>query len=118
MPREIKNEFRELGIRRPDEVFISLPSPATVFQGLRIYQNSAVAQLAARGIIEPVILKNGVASVIKESIPSDLREQVEKKNSGDNGLTAFLTGPFSMIPLRGAESIYRRAGLPSRKMPT
>jgi hypothetical protein len=114
MTREIKSQFTELGIEKPDRMFIRLPSNAAVFQELLLYQNSAIGQLAARGLFSSSDLKKGAAVLEERALPSVLRDRVVRKNSSENGLVEFLVGAFSALPLRGVESVYRRAGLPTR----
>jgi hypothetical protein len=116
MPQDIKKRFRELNIPSPDKIFLRLPSPAAVFQDLRLYQNSAIAQLAARGLFSTGDLKKGLASPPEMGWPEALAERAGLKNAEDGGLTEFLVGVFSDIPLRGRESIYRKAGLPTRSI--
>jgi hypothetical protein len=114
MPQPVKTLFRELDIPKPEKIFIRLPSPSSVFQDLRIYQNSAIAQLVARGIVTSSGLQQGLLARSIGDLPEALNKQIIQKNLEDGGLTAFLTGPFSTIPLRGADSMYRKAGLPVR----
>jgi hypothetical protein len=114
MPREVRSEFSQLGIERPEEKFIRLPSNAAIFQELRLYQNSAVGQLAARGLVGSTGLKNGIATVDQTALPKPLLSRIAQKNSSEEGLVGFLLGSFSSLPLRGKESMYRRAGLPTR----
>ncbi|RWQ61435.1 MAG: hypothetical protein EOS86_33160 [Mesorhizobium sp.] len=114
MPQDVKELFRNLDIEKPDKIFIRLPSPAAVIQDLRLYQNSAVAQLTAKGVIDSDALKQSTMVLSDSDLPRELRERTEKKNLEDGGLTSFLVGPFCTIPLRGSESVYRKAGLPTR----
>jgi len=114
MPKDVKDSFRKLGIEKPEDIFMRLPSPASVFQDLRVYQNSAIAHLAARGLITAENLKRGAAKISQVNIPATLLGKAMAKNQDDGGLTAFLVGQFSTIPLRGSDSIYRKAGLPTR----
>ena len=116
MPQDVKTAFRTLDIPRPDKIFMRLPSAAAVFQDLRLYQNSAVAQLAARGLALPSDLQQGLLSIIEADLPDRLRERAEARNREDGGLTNFLVGPFSALPLRGVSSVYRKIGLPSRAL--
>jgi hypothetical protein len=114
MTRDMRSEFTRLHIPKPEEKFVRLPSNAAVFQELRIYQTSAVGQLAARGLIVPEALKRGLAIVDERMVPSELFARIMTKNSSEDGLIRFLEGPFSSLSLRGTESMYRRAGLPIR----
>ena len=118
MPRDTKKLFRELEILPPDKLFLRLPSTAAVFQDLRLYQNSAISQLTARGLFSTEDLKKRLASPPGVGWPEALVQQAEIKNADDGGLTSFLVGAFSDIPLRGRESIYRKAGLPTRSIAT
>jgi hypothetical protein len=118
MPQETRRAFRDLSIASPDKIFLRLPSPAAVFQDLRLYQNSAIAQLAARGLVSTDDLKRGMAAASADGWPGTLTERASHKNAEDGGLTEFLVGIFSDIPLRGGESIYRKAGLPTRSITT
>jgi hypothetical protein len=114
MPLAVKDRFRNLDIEKPESIFMHLPSPASVFQELCLYQNSAVAQLTAKGLISPEDLNERNVKLLHSEVPLELRERTETKNREDGGLTAFLVGPFSTIPLRGPESVYRKVGLPTR----
>jgi hypothetical protein len=114
MPQDVKASFRELDILRPDKIFIRLPSPAAVFQDLRIYQNSALAQLIARGLASPAKLQRGLLEIDLSLLPDQLKYRAVKRNKADGGLTHFLVTSFSTLPLRGANSVYRKAGLPTR----
>ena len=116
MPQDIKKAFRALDIPTPEKIFLRLPSAAAVFQDLRLYQNSAIAQLAARGLLSPSDLKKGLASPIQVDWPEALAQRARQKNAEDKGLAGFLVGAFSEIPLRGRESIYRKAALPTRSI--
>jgi hypothetical protein len=114
MPRAVKDKFRDLAIDKPEKIFIRLPSPASVFQDLRLYQNSAITQLAAKGLIDARAFKQGIVKLLATEVPPELLQQAKEKNLHDRGLTSFLVEPFSTIPLRGPESVYRKAGLPTR----
>jgi hypothetical protein len=114
MQRSVRDEFVRLGIEKPERIFVRLPSNAAIFQELRLYQNSAVGQLAARGLLVPAAMKKGVASIDQGILPAELLGRIFAKNTSDEGLVKFLLGPFSSQPLRGRESFYRKAGLPTR----
>lgn len=114
MPSDIKKAFRELKIPRPENVFLQLPSAAAIFQDLRLYQNSAVAQLTARALISVTDLKQGLLSLTIDALPDDLIARARQRNASDGGVSNFLVSAYSKQPLRGAASIYRKAGLPAR----
>lgn len=114
MPQNVKAAFRELEVKKPELMFLRLPSPAAVYQELRIYQNSAIALISAQGLIDAKVYRTGLVEPKADSIPSALRAQAIERNGIDENLLAFLLGPLSSVPLRGQDNIYRRVGLPSR----
>ncbi len=114
MPDEVRRQFRTLQIPKPDQLFLRLPSAAAVFQDLRLYQNSAVAQLTARGLASATDLKQGLLVFNLAAVPEALIVQARERNRTDGGLTDFLVGPWSGQPLRGSNNVYRKIGLPAR----
>jgi hypothetical protein len=114
MPQTVRATFSALGIRKPNQIFISLPSTASIFQDLRLYQNAAFTHLRARRLIATESLRQGLLQLEADSVPASLIQGAQQRNDEDGGLTAFLTGTFSTIPLRGSDNIYKRAHLPSR----
>ena len=59
MPQDMKAQFRALQIANPDEIFVRLPSTASAFQELRIYQTSAANYLAAKELLQREISAKG-----------------------------------------------------------
>jgi hypothetical protein len=116
MPQETKDHFRTLGIPRPSQIFIKLPSSAIIAQDLRIYQTTAATQLAARSILDADLLRKGMVRIDPAQLPEIIATKALLKNSTDGGLTRFLTHDLPQVPLTGTNSIYRRAGLPTRAL--
>jgi ABC-three component (ABC-3C) system Middle Component 5 len=116
MTQELKAKFRELHIPTPEEIFERLPSIASVYQELRVFQNAAASYLAAKNILRRESLQKGIAEFVNENLPSDIRSGADLRNSAQESLVKFLVNDFSKIPLTGTESIYRRAGLPARQI--
>lgn len=116
MPQEVKAQFRELELPHPDRIFIRLPSAGAIFRDLRVYQNAAISQLMAKGVIGREPLKDGRLEFIDGAIPETLKARISLKNEADHRLLGFLLGPLSTIPLTGSDSIYRKAALPIRML--
>ncbi len=116
MPMPIKTSFRDLGIPRPEQIFVQLPSNASIFQELRMYQNLAMSHFGARGMLDREELKRGFLGLVESALPQDLLERVIERNRQDKPLVNFLVGPFSEIPLRGTGSLYQNAKLPRRSV--
>lgn len=112
--KEMREQLNATGIPTPKDLFIDLPSSASIFRDLRIYQNTAVQHLAARTILDKVQLGSGMAVLQKGQIPIELQTNVARCNVGDQHLLAFLMRLMSTFSLSGSDSIYRRAGLSVR----
>jgi hypothetical protein len=116
MPQAMKAKFRAIGILQPDEVFGRLPSTASAYQELRLYQTVAASYLAAKEILRNDLLHKGIALFDSRNVPEDLQAELKQRNAEQMTLVRFLLDEISQIPLTGNESIYRRAGLPSRHL--
>jgi hypothetical protein len=114
MTQEVRARFRDLNIPRASDIFIRLPGPAVLAQDLRIYQNAAASQLAARGILATEKLRSGVAELDPRAVPEDIRVQAVTKDAVHPGLLQFLTSDLAHIPLSGRDGLYRRAGVTAR----
>jgi len=114
MLNDIRKAFRRLDVPKPDQVFLRLPSAAAVFQDLRLYQNSAVAQLGARGLISAEDLRDGLLTVMASELPDDLVRRAVERNAAGSDIAQFLVREYSKLPLRGSGGMYRKAGLPAR----
>jgi hypothetical protein len=110
----VRKAIRELNIIKPEDEFVNLPSAASIFQDLRMYQNVAVTHLAAKGILKKASLKEGVLSLQRESLPTDLTVSLKSRDETDSKFAEFLVNAWKEIPLRGSQSMYRRIGLPIR----
>lgn len=111
---DARKALRDLNIARPEDGFVNLPSAATIFQDVRMYQNVAVTHLVAKGILATEALREGVLSLRPGSIPPELTKSIEIRNGDDAKFAEFLVNAWKDIPLRGGSSMYRRIGLPVR----
>ena len=116
MTQELKTQFRALHIPSPDQIFGRLPSIASVYQELRFYQNAAASYLAAKDVLRKQSLQKGLVEFHRDGLPAEIKSGVQARNTEQAELIGFLINDFSKIPLSGAESIYKRAGLPARHL--
>lgn len=114
LPRAARDALNDLDIPKPKDVFIQLPSAASVAQDLRIYQNTAIGLLIAKGHVNRSRLKEGLVERT-ESVPADdLTALVVERNQAESSLVGFLIKEVASLPLTGSDSVYRRSALPSR----
>lgn len=114
LPSAIKDQFRQLKIPSPNDLFIRLPSTASVWQDLQIYQSTALTNLAARGILKKSAIREGQADIELEPIPPELRHRLKEANTEQTSLMDFLVNSLSALPMVGREGFARRAALPAR----
>jgi hypothetical protein len=116
MTRDIKARFRDLNVIESEDFFVRLPSAASLFQDLRLYQNSAIGHLTALGVLDHGALREGVAQLRLDSLPATLANSIDTRNVQQSGLLNFLVGGLSELSLAGPEGLYRRVGLPSKQL--
>jgi hypothetical protein len=114
MPQDSRSRFNKLEIPDPSEIFIQLPSPAALIQNLRIFQNTAIGLLVATGHLTREKLREGSVLLTDADIPTNLLDRLESRKEKNQKLINFLLSDIAILPLIGADSIYRRCGLPSR----
>ena len=116
MTQELKARFRGLQLPKPDEIFSRLPSAASAYQELRVYQNAAASYLAAKDVLRKEALKKGIAEIQDKNLPAAIAAGVRTRNAEQADLVRFLVADFVQLPLSGSENIYRRAALPARHL--
>jgi hypothetical protein len=117
MPMETKAKFRSLDVPNMEEIFSRLPSVTSMFQQLRIYQTTAASYLVARDIVNNSLLRTGLTEYIPNNVPTVLRMEIARRNDTAHALMRFLLDDLAVIPLAGADNLYKRAGLPRRHLP-
>ncbi|MNV60101.1 hypothetical protein D3C71_1525540 [compost metagenome] len=114
MSRVDRELFRELPVEKLQDVFVRLPSIASVYQSLVIYQNSALTQLVARGIVDSDGLRDGLIEVHQSDIPDVVRGAAFDKNTMDGGIVEFISSCMPRYPMIGPDGVFRRCGIPER----
>lgn len=116
MPMDVKENFRGLGVPKPEDVFGRLPSVAAMFQELRVYQATAASHLVARDIFLSSLLRTGRVEFNEHALPEQLSVELQRRNDEQKKLVSFLVTQIGQIPLTGSDNIYKRAGLPGRHL--
>lgn len=114
MPQDARDALNNLDVPKASDVFIQLPSAASVAQDLRIYQNTAIGLLVAKGHISRDRLREGVVERTTRAPADDLMTRVAERNHANLPLIHFLITEVASLPLTGSDSVYRRSALPSR----
>lgn len=114
LTEELKKQLRNISIERPEQSFIRLPSLASVWQDLQIYQSVALKHLVGRGLLQREALLDKVASLDERYVPDEILNAARSENRQQMGLLALLTEGLSALPDAGADGLMRRAHLPAR----
>ncbi len=114
LPSTVKEKFRELKIENPKTTFMKLPSNASVWQDLQVYQTASLKQLVGRGLLDQSAFSNNVARLLSHNLPTELAERVSVQNAEDSKLISLLIDGMSVLPMSGPAGLIRRSGIPAR----
>lgn len=83
-----------------------------VFNRMEHYQLTALRCLASHNLIDPGLLNNdGLVKPTLDSIPKDLKQDIEKKNTEDSELIEFLVKSLLEIVVSGNQGLKARTRL-------
>jgi len=111
MPREIRRDFRHLGIPKPESQFIQFPSEQSLYRELAIYQKAAATNLVAKGILAREPYLSGTASLRSAAIPETLLVDLNDANRKESGFMNFLVNEFGSLELVGPRGLRVLTGL-------
>ena len=114
LPSDVKMKFRELKIENPKTTFMKLPSNASVWQDLQVYQSASLKQLIGRGLLDQSAFQNKVARLLVDHLPTELAERVGVENAKDSKLISLLVDGMSVLSMSGPAGLIRRSGIPAR----
>lgn len=114
LPTAIKEKFRELKIENPKTTFMKLPSNASIWQNLQVYQSASLKQLVGRGLLDQSAFQNKVARLLRDNLPTELAERVGVENAEDSKLISLLVEEMSVLSMTGSGGLIRRSGIPAR----
>lgn len=114
LPANIKAQFRELKIEHPKTTFMRLPSNASVWQDLQVYQSASLKQLVGRGLLHQSDFQQRVARLIDTNLPDSLADRIDLENSGEQQLMTLLVDEIGALSMTGPSGLIRRAGIPAR----
>lgn len=116
MTMQMREKFRTLEIKKPEDTFIRLPSVVTVAQDLRVYQNTALNYLIGKKVLKKKAADQGFAELDSNGIPEAIVIASDKKNLQEAYFMSFLTSEVAGLQIDGPEGLLKRAGLPRRAM--
>lgn len=94
MLNDVRRDFRELAIPKPEKAFLSYPSPQMLFAKMEPVQKEALRTLVGKGFIAIDALRLG--RVESDSEISDVNDAL-KLTSSERRLIGFLTSSFARI---------------------
>lgn len=114
LPASVKERLHALGLARPEKIFIRLPSTASIWQDLQVYQSTALTRLGGMGILRHAALRERCADLNDELLPSELKERLTAANEEQEGLMRFLVHDLAAVATAGRDNLFKRAALPAR----
>lgn len=94
MPTDVRRDFRELAIPKPEKAFLSYPSPQMLFAKMDPVQKEALQTLVGKGFIALDALRLG--RVESSSRISEVDDSLKFTNK-ERQLIGFLTTSFARI---------------------
>lgn len=114
LPTKVKEKFRALKIENPKTTFMKLPSNASVWQDLQVYQSAGIKQMVGRGLLDQSQFQNKVACLLDANLPDELVDRVSAENSNESMLMSLLVDGMSVLPMTGSSGLIRGSGIPAR----
>lgn len=114
LPSAIKTRFRSLALDPPGKIFVRLPSTASIWQDLQLYQSAALTHLGGRAILDSQAIRERQGVLNHDLLPLKLLERARSINEEQSALMYFLVGDLSSLPIAGKDNLFKRAGLPAR----
>lgn len=114
LPSAIKERFRSLSLEPPAKSFVRLPSTASIWQDLQVYQSAALTHLGGRAILDNAEIRERRAMLKREMLPTGLWDRACVTNDSQSPLMRFLVEDLASLPITGKDNLFKRAGLPAR----
>ncbi|RUT24845.1 hypothetical protein C0V97_14040 [Asaia sp. W19] len=114
LPSTVRDKLRALHLPPIKKLFISLPSTASIWQDLQLYQSTALKQLAGRSLLDRDALRDHYAALDSNQLPILLLNRVHAENAAQAALMKFLMNDIATISASGPDNIFKRAGVPVR----
>ncbi len=114
LPSAIKERFRRLDLEPPAKNFVRLPSMASIWQDLQVYQSAALTHLGGRAILDNAEIRERRAILNREMLPTVLWDRACMVNDAHSPLMHFLVEDLSSLPITGKDNLMKRTGLPAR----
>lgn len=111
MTADVRSEFRELAIPKPEKVFLSYPASPLLFHQMESAQTSALRALAGKGLLNPdsFVEKSAELSVLGATLFSDVKNRTESVQ--DLALARFLVNRYAASHENGMGSLRSSCGL-------
>lgn len=111
MTADVRSEFRDLAIPKPDKVFLSYPASPLLFHQMESAQTSALRALAGKGLLntDSFTGKSAELSSLGSSLFVDIKNRTESVQ--EIALARFLVNKYSVSHESGMGSLRSSCGL-------
>ncbi len=111
MPSHVRSAFNALNVNRPEQSFISYPSPPLLFHKMESVQQEALRTLTGKGLVNRKALVKGTL------VPSDIGKKFFRKieselvSSDEQPILQFLLMHLAHVDEGDIDALRRRTGL-------
>ena len=95
MPQEVRKNFGDLKVQRPEKTFVRYPSPPLLFQKMDEVQRQAFRTLTGKGLIELSQLDNGEVKPSKDGATVFTEQFLSLFSEGELRVSKFLVDDFA-----------------------
>lgn len=111
MPAAVRASFKALEIQKPENSFLTYPTPSILFHKMESIQKKALQAMVAKDLLDSKTLHNGEASL--SSLGEEFTESrvMAGLSEKDTKLIKFLAKSFSQISEGDSVDLRKRTGL-------
>ncbi len=109
MTKEVRSQFSQLDIARPDKSYVTLPTPQLLFYKMEPVQKQALTELCGRGLIDMELFNQGRITLSLSGYA--IFDSKYLYTSIENSISGFLTKKLFSVDMMANMELRSRTGL-------
>lgn len=109
MTKEVRAQFSQLDIARPDKSYVTLPAPQLLFYKMEPVQKQALTELCGRGLIDMALFNQGKITLSPSG--DAIFESKDLYTSVENSISGFLAKKLLALDIMSNMELRSRTGL-------
>lgn len=109
MTKEVRAQFSQLEIARPDKSYVTLPAPQLLFYKMEPVQKQALTELCGRGLVDMELFNQGKVTLSPSGL--EIFESTDLYTSVESAISSFLTKKLLALDMMANMELRSRTGL-------